>query len=90
MTSGVMQTSRNFIIPYFVYLIFIYLSPAAFQVWLHRFFSNLELGVVDLKKVLLPLAFISSCLPLSSCQFSIGDAARIGSEHPSARSAKAA
>jgi hypothetical protein len=29
-----MQVTRNFIIPYFIYLMFVYLSPEPFRVWL--------------------------------------------------------
>jgi hypothetical protein len=58
MTSGAMQTTRNFIIPYFIYLLFIYLSPTPFQAWLRTFFPALEFDVVDLKKVILPLVAV--------------------------------
>ncbi len=53
-----MQTTRNFVIPYFIYFIFIYLSPVPFQAWLHQLFPALEFEVIDFKMVILPLAIV--------------------------------
>ena len=53
-----MQINRNFVIPYLIYLLFIYLSPKPFQDLLRRIFPGLDLGVIDLEKIVLPLAVV--------------------------------
>jgi hypothetical protein len=53
-----MQVTRNFIIPYFIYLMFVYLSPQPFRVWLSSHFPGLDFQTIDLKKLILPLVIV--------------------------------
>jgi hypothetical protein len=58
MSSWSMQRIRNFVIPYFIYLFLVYLSPLPFQQWLTGLFPGLEITSIDLKKPLLPILIV--------------------------------
>jgi hypothetical protein len=53
-----MQVTRNFVIPYFIYLMFVYLSPEPFREWLNKYVPGLDLQSIDLKKFVLPLVAV--------------------------------
>ena len=59
MSSWSMQRIRNFVIPYFIYLMMAYLSPAPFQKWLSNFFPGLDSIKIDITKPLLPIAAVA-------------------------------
>jgi len=54
-----MQKIRNYVIPYLIYLLMVYLSPSPFQAWLDRLFPGLEISSIDLRKPLLPIAIVA-------------------------------
>jgi len=48
----------QFIIPYFIYWLLVFLSPKPFQEWLGEVFPGLAFEVFDPKKIILPFALL--------------------------------